>query len=144
MKKKDIKKKLKLGPQDQTSQDLRDIHIERWTSPNGKRRTLVMSEVLEKEGYYGRAEKKYCYYVAEKDGNQLTGSDLQTWMKKQDKIMRKKPHRVTVRREFNHATGVGNTCCRTTGSFYIVKHQKVFGVAFLHTVRFDILGKIPT
>lgn len=120
------------------SKELREVQIERRTSANGKRRFLKMTELIEKDGFIARAQKKYSYYITERLG-QFSGS-LQDWMAEKSKVMNEKPRHISVRRIFNKEHGIGQTTCRTSGSFYVVRQQKIFAVAFLHSVKFDILG----
>ncbi len=120
------------------TKDLREVQIERHTSANGKRRFLKMTELIEKDGFIARAQKKYSYYITERLG-QFTGN-LQDWMAEKSKVMNEKPRHISVKRIFNKEHGIGQTTCRTSGSFYVVRQQKVFAVAFLHSVKFDILG----
>jgi hypothetical protein len=120
--------------------DLREVQIERHTSANGKRRSLKMTELIEKDGFLARAQKKYTYYVTERLGQYLGANSLQDWMAEKSKILTQKPRHISVKRIFNKEHGIGQTTCRTSGSFYVVKQQKIFAVAFLHTVKFDILG----
>ena len=123
-----------------TKQDLREVQIERRTSANGKRRFLKMTELIEKDGFIARAQKKYSYYITERLGQYLGSSSLQDWVAKKSKVMDQKPRHISVKRIFDKEHGIGQTTCRTSGSFYVVKQQKIFAVAFLHSVKFDILG----
>ena len=123
-----------------TRQDLREVQIERRTSANGKRRFLKMTELIEKDGFIARAQKKYSYYITERLGQYLGSSSLQDWVAKKSKVMDQKPRHISVKRIFDKEHGIGQTTCRTSGSFYVVKQQKIFAVAFLHSVKFDILG----
>lgn len=126
--------------QKQVKEELREVQIERHTSANGKRRFLKMTELIEKDGFIARAQKKYSYYITERLGQHLGSNTLQDWMNEKSKIMNQKPRHISVKRIFNKEHGVGQTTCRTSGSFYVVKQQKIFAVAFLHSVKFDILG----
>jgi hypothetical protein len=119
--------------------ELREVQIERHTSSNGKRRFLKMTELIEKDGFIARAQKKYSYYVTERLGKMIGGS-LQDWMAEKSKILNQKPRHISVKRIFDKEHGIGQTTCRTSGSFYVVKQQKIFAIAFLHSVKFDILG----
>lgn len=119
---------------------LREVQMERHTSANGKRRSLKMTELIEKEGFIARAQKKYTYFITERLGQYFGSNSLQEWMAEKSKILTQKPRHISVKRIFNKEHGVGQTTCRTSGSFYVVKQEKIFAVAFLHTVKFDILG----
>ncbi|MBP9732882.1 MAG: hypothetical protein KBD07_00750 [Candidatus Omnitrophica bacterium] len=126
--------------QKQAKLELREVQMERHTSSNGKRRLLKMTELIEKDGFIARAQKKYVYFITERLGQYLGANSLQEWMAERSKTLTQKPRHISVKRIFNKEHGIGQTTCRTSGSFYVVKQQKIFAVAFLHTVKFDILG----
>lgn len=121
---------------------MRDVLIEKMISGNGRRKSLQFTEIIEKDGYMARAQKKYSYFVSEKIGKFLGNKSLKEWSEVKSKELLQKPRHVSVKRVFDKENSIGLTCCRTTGSFYIVRHEKVFAVAFLHSVTFDILGRL--
>lgn len=116
--------------------------IEKMISGNGRRKSLCLTEIIEKDGYMARAKKKYTYYVSEKVGQFLGNKSLKEWSEVKTKELLQKPRHVSVKRIFDKENSIGLTSCRTTGSFYVVDKQKVFAVAFLHSVTFDILGRL--
>ena len=124
------------------SKDLRQILISRSISPNGKRRQLLMTEIIEKDGVLARAQKRYNYYVSEKIGMVLGNKTLKEWATDTAQVLNEKPRHVNILRIVDRKSGLGKTSYRTTGSFYVIQKNKVIAIAFLHSVKFDILGSV--
>ena len=122
---------------------MREIMIKTSTSPNKKRRNLLMTELINEGGLVARAEKHYSYYVTEKR-EAVTKDDMQSWIDEQSNLRQKKPRHVSIRRIFDGASGIGQTLYRTTGSFYVLREFRVYAVVFLHSVKFDILNSPPS
>ena len=125
--------------QSKDPKDLRQILISRSTSLNGKRRRLVMTEIIEKNGILARAQKSYNYFVSKKIGKFLGNKSLKEWSSSKAEILNEKPRHISIQRVMDKDGGTGQTAYRTTGSFYVIKGNRVFAVAFLHSVKFDVL-----
>ena len=118
---------------------MREIKIQTSTSVNKKRRNLLMTELINEGGMIARAEKRYSYFVTEMK-IPVSKANLQGWIKSQTEIKQKKPRHVSIQRNFDGETGIGQTTYRTTGSFYVLREFKVYAVVFLHSIKFDILN----
>ena len=118
---------------------MRDIFIQTKTSINHKRKNLTIVETVDENGVMARAEKKFCYYVSERDPslNVLVTEGTPLWEKK------KKKH-VSIRRIFDHKNGTGQMIYRVSGSFYIKQEKHVFAVAYMHCVKFNMIPTKPT
>jgi len=121
---------------------MREILIETKTSDNRKRRHLCMTEIINDKHMVARSEKRYAYYITERD-DPVTKENIESWVDDQAKIKKQKPRHVTIRRTFNKDSGVGQTLYRTTGSFYVVRNFKIYAVVFLHSIKFDVLKSAP-
>ena len=99
-----------------------------------------MTEIIDKNGLLARAQKRYNYYVSEKNGKFLGNKSLKAWADDTAKVLNEKPRHVNIKRIFDKTTGKGRTCYRTTGSFYVIREKRVFAIAFMHSVKFDILS----
>lgn len=112
--------------------------IKTTTSGNHKRKNLSIIEVIDQNGYVARAEKKYSYYVSEKNPAQ-NPEELTQWINSQSQTYQKKDRHVSIRKVFDNKTGAGQMIYRVIGSFYVVQNLHIFAVVFMHTVKFDML-----
>jgi hypothetical protein len=121
---------------------MREIMIKTTTSEDRKRRKLLMTELINEDGFVARAEKIYSYFVTErKDAPPQDG--IQDWIESQAQMRQKKPRHVSIRRIFDGATGIGQTVYRTTGSFYVLRNFRIYAVVFVHSIKFDVLNSPP-
>ena len=118
---------------------MREISIQTKTSENHKRKNLSIVEVIDQEGFVARAEKKYSYYVSEQNQAQ-DPSQLKAWIDQQSQIYQKKDRHVSIRKIFDHKTGLGQMVYRVIGSFYVVQNLHIFAVVFMHSIKFDMLA----
>jgi hypothetical protein len=121
---------------------MREIMIKTTTSEDRKRRKLLMTELINEDGFVARAEKIYSYFVTERKDSPSQES-LQEWIESQAQMRQKKPRHVSIRRIFDGATGVGQTIYRTTGSFYVLRNFRIYAVVFVHSIKFDVLSAPP-
>jgi hypothetical protein len=126
-----------------TQLPLRHIQFNKLTHTSGKRRVVVMTEFLEKMGYRAKAEKKYIYTITERKAPIPDGLTVKEWAERRVEALKAKPQRVFITRIFNAVKGVGRTVCRNSGSFYVIQREKIFAVAYLRVISFNILGKAP-
>ncbi len=121
---------------------MREIFIKTTTSDNHKRKNLSITEVINQDGFVARAEKKYCYYVSEQqNGKQFKDpTDVKEWMGLQAQSLQKKSRHVSIKKVFDHKTGIGQMIYRVIGSFYVVQDLHVFAVVFMHTIKFDMIS----
>ncbi|GEM_PF-1089797 len=119
---------------------MREISIKTTTSNNHKRKNLSIVELIDQDGVVARAEKKYSYYVSEQNTSK-SAEQLKSWMNVQSHGgYTKKDRHVSIRKTFDHKTGVGQMIYRVIGSFYVVQDLHVFAVVFMHTIKFDMLS----
>jgi len=122
---------------------MREILIKSSVSENHKRKNLSIVEVIDQNGFVARAEKKYSYYVSEYNPFQ-DPVQLKAWLAAQAQASQKKDRHVSIRKTFDHKTGVGQMVYRVIGSFYVVQNLHIFAVVFMHSIKFDMLsGKMP-
>jgi len=117
---------------------MREILIQTSTSDDHKRKKLAIIETIKKDGFAARAEKKYSYYVSEKDAV-VNPEQLQAWMDTQAHTFQKKDRHVSIRKTYDKSTGVGQMIYRVIGSFYVVQNLHIFAVVFMHSIKFDML-----
>ena len=118
---------------------MREISIQTKTSENHKRKNLSIVEVIDQEGFVARAEKKYSYYVSEQNQAQ-DPNQLKAWVDLQSQSYQKKDRHVSIRKIFDHKTGLGQMVYRVIGSFYVVQNLHIFAVVFMHSIKFDMLA----
>lgn len=122
---------------------MREILIQTNTSTDHKRKKLSIIETIKKDGFAARAEKKYSYYVSERDAV-VNPEQLQAWMDNQAHTFQKKDRHVSIRKTYDKSTGMGQMIYRVIGSFYVVQNLHIFAVVFMHSIKFDMLtsGKL--
>ncbi len=117
---------------------MRQIMITSRISENHKRKNLSIVEVINKDGFVARAEKRYAYYVSEQ--NPVEGpEELKNWVDMQSKTAQKKDRHVSIHKTFDKKTGAGQMVYRVIGSFYVVQNLHIFAVVFMHSIKFDML-----
>ena len=122
---------------------MREICIRQTESPNHHRRNLSIVEMIRDKGLVARAEKKFSYFILEQDP--LVDPDqLKTWMDSQQTKNEKKDRHVSIKKIFDNKTGTGQMIYRVIGSFYVVQNLHIFAVVFMHSIKFDMLSKLPT
>jgi hypothetical protein len=122
---------------------MRKIFIKESTSENHKRKNLLITELIKRDGFSARAEKKYAYYVSERE--MIPDPDkLKEWMETQNVTAKKKERHVTITKTYDCKKGTGEMVYRVIGSFYVVQNLHIFAVVFMHSIRFHLLtGKFP-
>ena len=118
---------------------MREISIETKVSKNHKRKNLSIVEIIDQEGFVARAEKKYSYYVSEQNQTQ-DPTQLKAWMDQNSQTYQKKDRHVSIRKIFDHKTGLGQMVYRVIGSFYVVQNLHIFAVVFMHSIKFDMIA----
>ncbi len=118
---------------------MREIAIQTKTFDNHKRKNLSIVEIIDQEGFVARAEKKYSYYVSEQNLSQ-DPNQLKAWADMQSQTYQKKDRHVSIRKTFDHKTGLGQMVYRVIGSFYVVQNLHIFAVVFMHSIKFDMLA----
>jgi len=118
---------------------MREISIQTKVSENHKRKNLSIVEIIDQEGFIARAEKKYSYYVSEQNPVQ-DQKQLKAWVDLQSQTYQKKDRHVSIRKTFDHKTGLGQMVYRVIGSFYVVQNLHIFAVVFMHSIKFDMLA----
>ena len=118
---------------------MREILINSAISENHKRKKLSIVEIINKDGFTARAEKKYAYYVSEQDTAVQDPLQLKHWVEAQAKTGQKKDRHVSIHKNFDRKTGVGQMVYRVIGSFYVVQNLHIFAVVFMHSIKFDML-----
>ena len=122
---------------------MREICITQKESSNHHRRNLCIVEMIKENGLVARAEKKFSYYVFEQDPMSDPGH-LKHWMDSQQAVNSKKDRHVSIKKIFDNKTGTGQMVYRVIGSFYVVQNLHIFAVVFMHSIKFDMLSKLPT
>ena len=118
---------------------MREICIRTTTSDNYKRKNLSIVEMINQDGFVARAEKKFVYYVSEKNVPNPQ-EDLKTWVDMQAQNPQKKERHISIRKIFDNKTGAGQMIYRVIGSFYVVQNLHLFAVVFMHCIKFDMLS----
>lgn len=118
---------------------MRDIIIKTSTSPNHKRKNLCIVETIDQQGMKARAEKKYSYYVSEKNPFH-DPEEMKSWINAQSVSLQKKDRHVSIHKRFDEQTGMGQMIYRVIGSFYIVQNLHIFAVVFMHSIKFDMVA----
>ena len=122
---------------------MREICIKQTESQNHHRRNLSIVEMIRDKGLVARAEKKFSYFILEQDP--LVDPDqLKHWMDSQQTKNEKKDRHVSIKKIFDNKTGTGQMIYRVIGSFYVVQNLHIFAVVFMHSIKFDMLSKLPT
>jgi len=117
---------------------MREIVIETTTSENHKRKKLAIVELIQKDGFSARAEKKYSYYVSERNAV-MDPDELKIWMNDQSHSFQKKDRHVSISKSYDKKSGTGQMIYRVIGSFYVVQNLHIFAVVFMHSIKFDML-----
>ena len=121
---------------------MREICIKQMDSSNHHRRNLSIVEMIHEKGLVARAEKKFSYYVFEQ--NSVNSAEAPNfWLDNQKTANTKKPRHVSIRKIFDSVTGTGQMAYRVIGSFYVVQNLHIFTVVFMHSIKFDMLSKLP-
>ena len=122
---------------------MREIFIKTTASQNHKRKNLSIVEKIDQNGFIARAEKKFSYYVSEKNWFQ-DPKEVKSWLELMTKARQKKDRHVSITKRFDHKTGEGQMIYRVIGSFYVVQDLHIFAVSFMHTIKFDMLtARLP-
>ena len=122
---------------------MRKILIQSNTSDNKKRKNLCITEIVRRNGYSAKAEKKYSYFVSQQSPF-LDSEKLKSWVDLQSKNVQKKDRHVCIQKTYDKKTGTGQMIYRVIGSFYVVQNLQVFAVVFMHSIKFDMLyGDAP-
>ena len=121
---------------------MREIFIKQTESPNHHRRNLSIVEMIHENGMVARAEKKFSYYIFEQDPLK-DPANLQNLAQHQPTMNTKKDRHVSIKKIFDNVTGTGQMAYRVIGSFYVVQNLHIFAVVFMHSIKFDMLSKIP-
>ena len=121
---------------------MREICIKQTESPNHHRRNLSIVEMIKENGLVARAEKKFSYYIFEQDPMQ-DPDHLKDWMQSQQTLNTRKERHVSIKKIFDNKTGTGQMVYRVIGSFYVVQNLHIFAVVFMHSIKFDMLSKLP-
>ena len=119
---------------------MREIVIKSKTAQNNKRKNLSIVEIIDQDGFVARAEKKYSYYVAEQNLGE-NPEQIKAWMDAQNPTYQKKDRHVSISKNFDPKTGMGQMVYRVIGSFYVVQNLHVFAVVFMHSIKFDMLSR---
>ena len=122
---------------------MREIFIKQTESNNHHRRNLSIIEMIRENGLVARAEKKFSYYVVEQNPVE-DPTHLNQWMESQKTLNTKKDRHVSIRKTFDNKSGTGQMVYRVIGSFYVVQNLHLFAVVFMHSIKFDMLSKLPT
>ena len=117
---------------------MREIMIRTTTSENHKRKRLSIVEIINKDGFVARAEKRYAYYVSEQSPL-VAPEELKSWVEMQSQTNEKKNRHVSIHKIFDKKTGMGQMIYRVIGSFYVVQNLHIFAVVFMHSIKFDML-----
>ena len=118
---------------------MREISIQTKTFDHYKRKNLSIVEIIDQQGFVARAEKKYAYYVSEQSQPQ-NPEQIKTWADLQSQPYQKKDRHVSIKKIFDHKTGLGQMIYRVIGSFYVVQNLHIFSVVFMHSIKFDMLS----
>ena len=119
---------------------MREIVIKSRIFENHKRKNLSIVEIIDQDGFVARAEKKYSYYVTEQSLGE-NPDQVKAWMDVQNQSYQKKDRHVSISKNFDPKTGMGQMAYRVIGSFYVVQDLHVFAVVFMHCIKFDMLSR---
>ena len=120
--------------------NMRDIQIKNSVSANHRRKYLSILETIQKDGMMATAEKKFSYYVCEKNSPGELGSFTPS-LGSDELPYQKKDRHVSIKKIYDQTTGMGKMIYRVIGSFYVMYQLRVFAVVFMHTIKFDILSE---
>ena len=116
------------------------------TADNHKRKNLSIVELITKDGFVARAEKRYSYYVSEQNLS-MDVNDLNQWLASQSAPSERKDRHVSIQKTYDRKSGTGRMIYRVIGSFYVVQNLHIFAVVFMHSIKFDMLmahkGAVP-
>ena len=122
---------------------MREICIKQTESPDHHRRNLSIVELIKQDGMVARAEKKFAYYIFERNTIQ-DPEELKNWMDTQAALGQKKDRHVSIKKSFDNKSGTGQMAYRVIGSYYVVQDLHIFAVVFMHSIKFDMLSKFPS
>ena len=121
---------------------MREISIKQTESLDHHRRNLCIVEMIRENGLVARAEKKFSYYIFEQN-SPIDPEELKKWPPKAPAVNSKKDRHVSIKKIYDNASGTGQMAYRVIGSFYVVQNLHIFAVVFMHSIKFDMLSKLP-
>ena len=116
----------------------REICIKQKASDDHRRKKLSIVEYIHKDGTLARAQKNFSYFVAEQDPFE-NSDQINHWLLTHPHVTDQTDRHISIRKTFDEKSGEGEMAYRVIGSFYVVQNLHLFVVAFLHSIRFDML-----
>ncbi len=101
---------------------MRDLVFKNLTSLDKKRRIVVSSETMDKEGIHSVIHRHFACMVKEvKDGN-----------------MQRMPHCLNVIKERNNKDHTERFFCKIKGNLFAISQGKIFEIAFMHSLKINL------
>lgn len=101
---------------------MRDLVFKNLTSEDKKRRVITTVEVTDQEGVHSIIQRRFICIIKE-----IKGAPGETPL----------PY-VYVLKERNHQAQKERFFCRMKGSMYLVNREKVYSVAYLHSLKISL------
>lgn len=117
---------------------MRNVIFKHLTSPEAKKKDVLLKEVFEKDGVVARTERRCFYFI--KDITHLDeSSDLQKWLDSKSNGEPCNSRHFLVMKGHNDRLGEDKIVCKVAGTFYAIVDKCVFTIAFLYSFKVSFL-----
>lgn len=117
---------------------MREVIFKNLTSPQTRKKDILLKEVFERDGVVGKTERRSFYFI--KDVIHLHSDDeLQKWINSQDKTEGPVKKHFHIMKEHNDILGVDKFICKIFGVFYAVIDRDIYTIAFLHSFKVNFV-----
>jgi hypothetical protein len=121
---------------------MREILFKNLTSPQSRKKDILLKEIFEKDGVRAKTERRYFYFI--KDIARIDASeDVQNWIDKQNTALVPNRNRhFHILKEHSDELGEERLICKVAGTFYVVIGREVYTIAFLHSFKVTLVKAI--
>ncbi|MBI5124020.1 MAG: hypothetical protein HZA72_01215 [Candidatus Omnitrophica bacterium] len=113
---------------------MREVLYKNLTSPQARKKDILLKEVFERDGVTGKTERRSFYFI--KDIIHLSSDEeLQKWVNAQDNREEPVKKHFHIMKEHNDILGVDKFICKIFGIFYAVIDKDIYTIAFLHSFK---------
>ena len=118
---------------------MREILFKNMTSPESRKKDILLKEIFEKDGVRAKTERRYFYFIKDVvhvDANE----DVQGWIDKNNTAPDPNRNRhFHILKEHNDGLGEERLICKVAGTFYVVIGREVYTIAFLHSFKVTLV-----
>ncbi len=113
---------------------MREVIFKELTSPESKKKNIVLKEVFEKDGFIGTTERRSFYFI--KDIGRVDDENgLKKWIELQNEGRHAKMRHFHILKEHRDEDGEDKIVCKIAGTFYAIVDNRIYTIAFMNSFK---------